>query len=255
MGWSGSKLFSLLLLPPLNLLLLGIAGLLFLKNSPRFGKLLIGLTLGLLYILSTPYFAARALRLIEPAALQTPSPADKVQAIVVLGAGTYFQAPDYGSDTVNRLGLERLRYAARLYHATAKPILVSGGSPQGSAISEAAQMKSALVNDFRIPVTWEESVSHTTYQSAMYCSKILKQAGIDRVYLVTHAWHMRRAVLSFEAAGFDVIPAPTGFALLPRDPVELYLPNPQGLFESYLFLHEVYGWIWYQIKVSIAKII
>lgn len=250
MGWLSTKFFSSFLLPPLNLLLLGMAGLLLLRLRPRLGKLLIGLALGLLYLLSTPYFTARLLKFIELPALQEPSPRDKAQAIVVLGAGTYFQAPDYGSDTVNRLGLERLRYAARLYRAAGKPILVSGGKPQGSTIPEAAQMKSVLENEFKVPVIWEESASHTTFESAMDSRSMLKAAGINRIYLVTHAWHMRRAVLAFEAAGFAVIPAPTGFTTLPPDPLELYLPNPLGLFESYLFMHEVCGWLWYQIMIS-----
>ena len=254
MGWFKSKLFSSFLVPPLNILLLGTAGLLLLKRHPRIGKLLIGLALGLLYLSSTPYFTARALKLIEPPALQESSYRDEAQAIVVLGAGTYFQAPDYGSDTVNRLGLERLRHAARLYRATAKPILVSGGKPQGSTISEAAQMKSALVNEFKIPVTWEESASHTTFESAADCRSMLKAAGINRIYLVTHAWHMSRAVLAFEAAGFSVIPAPTGFTTLPTDPLELYLPNPQGMFESYLFIHEVCGWLWYKLKILVEGV-
>ena len=171
-----------------------------------------------------------------------------------LSAGTYFQAPDYGSDTVNRLGLERLRYAARLYSATATPILVSGGKPQESTTSEAAQMKSVLVNDFKIPVTWEEPASHTTYESAFASRSMLKTAGINRIYLVTHAWHMRRAVLAFEAAGFAVIPAPTGFTTLPPDPPDLYLPNPQGLLESYLFMHEVCGWLWYKLKILVERV-
>ena len=39
------------------------------------------------------------------------------QAIVVLGGGTYFNVVEYGSDTVNRYSLERIRYAARLHQA------------------------------------------------------------------------------------------------------------------------------------------
>jgi len=84
MGWLSTKFFSTFLLPPLNLLLLGIAALFLLKLRPCLGKLLLGLTLALLYLLSTPYFAARALKFIEPAAMQEPSPQDKAQAIVVL---------------------------------------------------------------------------------------------------------------------------------------------------------------------------
>jgi uncharacterized SAM-binding protein YcdF (DUF218 family) len=83
---------------------------------------------------------------------------------------------------------------------------------------------------------------------------VLKAAGINQIYLVTHAWHMSRAVLAFEAAGFSVIPAPTGFTTLPTDPLDLYLPNPQGMFESYLFIHEVCGWLWYKLKILVERV-
>ena len=255
MAWSITKFLSAFLLPPLNLLLLGVIGLICIKHRLRLGKFLITLTLVLLYLLSTPWFALRALKLIEMPPLTELNRGDQAQAIVVLGGGTYLQAPDYGSDTVNRLGLERLRYAARLYRATQKPILVSGGKPQGGQHSEAVQMQAVLVNEFNIPVTWEEAASNTTYESAKFSRAMLKPAGVGSIYLVTHAWHMRRAMLAFEAAGFSVIPASTGFASLPSDPHELYLPNPQGLFASYVFMHEVFGWLWYQIKISAANII
>jgi len=252
MGWSGFRLLSSFLLPPLNIVLVGITGVLLLRHSPRVGKLLIILALGSLYLLSTPYLAGRILEFIEVPALRHPNISDNAQAIVVLGAGSYLQAPDYGSDTVNALGLERLRYAARLYRLTARPILVSGGKTQGN-LAEAIEMKSVLVNEFQVPVSWEESKSFTTFESAMNCRGILMPAGVKRIYLVTHAWHMRRAELVFQAAGFDVIPAATGFTTLAPASLELYLPSPEGMFESYLFIHEVLGWFWYQIRIYVAN--
>src|SRR3546814_16659183 len=41
----------------------------------------------------------------------------------------------------------------------------------------------------------------------------LRNAGVQRFYLVSHAWHMPRAMLSFEAAGLEPITAPTRFLL------------------------------------------
>lgn len=112
-------------------------------------------------------------------------------------------------------------------------------------------MTAVLVDDFKVPVKWEEAISNTTYENAKFSHEILKSAGINRIYLVTHAWHMRRAVFAFESAGFSVIPAPTGFASMPLDPLERYLPSAQGLFASCIFMHEVLGWLWYQIKARI----
>jgi len=48
------------------------------------------------------------------------------QAIVVLGAGRYTEAPEYaGKDTVSSIGLVRLRYAAELQRASGLPVLAA----------------------------------------------------------------------------------------------------------------------------------
>ena len=82
-----------------------------------------------------------------------------MQAIVILGGGTYFEAPEYGDHTVNRYGLERIRYGAYLHRYTRKPILVTGGDLLGIGSSEAGQMKSVLENEFQVPVKWTEDAS------------------------------------------------------------------------------------------------
>ena len=104
MGWFATNLISAFLLPPFNLILLGTAGLLLLKWRPRLGKLLIAVTLALLYLLSTPFFAELMLQRLETR--PPPGPFNSfdsgIQAIVVLGSGTYFDAPEYGGHTVSR---------------------------------------------------------------------------------------------------------------------------------------------------------
>ena len=54
MGWYATNLISAFLLPPLNLILLGMIGVLLLKGRPRLGKLLMVIALTLLYVLSSP---------------------------------------------------------------------------------------------------------------------------------------------------------------------------------------------------------
>ena len=39
----------------------------------------------------------------------------------------------------------------------------------------------------------------------------LEAAGVRRILLVTHAMHMKRARDAFEAAGLEVVPAPTAW--------------------------------------------
>jgi uncharacterized SAM-binding protein YcdF (DUF218 family) len=107
MSWTATNLVSAFLLPPLNLILLGALGVLLLKHHPRLGRFLLASTLVLLYLISTPFIAETMLQKFE-----TPYVADSVnsegQVIVVLGGGTYFNAVEYGGDTVSRYSLERI---------------------------------------------------------------------------------------------------------------------------------------------------
>ena len=76
----------------------------------------------------------------------------------------------------------------------------------------------------------------------------ISSAGISRIYLVTHAWHMPRAQAAFEYAGFAVIPAPTGYAVKRNRPPEDFVPSADGFVLSAHFCHEVLGAIWYRLK-------
>jgi uncharacterized SAM-binding protein YcdF (DUF218 family) len=237
-----AKVFSALLLPPASFILLGLAGLLVLSAKPRLGKSLIGLCLGLLYLLAMPLFAEWYLNSLEVPPLSRLDP--QAQAIVVLGAGTYFAAPEYGGDTVYPLALERLRYAAKLQRETGKPILASGGKT-GSSEPESLLMKQVLENGFRVPVRWTETKSRTTRENASLSLPILKEAGITHVYLVTHAWHMERAAREFRRTGMQVTQAPTGFTTRSDLTLLYFIPSARALLKSYYATHEVMGLVWY----------
>jgi uncharacterized SAM-binding protein YcdF (DUF218 family) len=206
----------------------------------------------LLYTLSTRFVADQLLHALE-APWRNPLVIGTGQAIVVLGAGRYFNAPEYGSDTVNAQALVRLRYAANLHRATGIPILVAGGSPDGAPHAEATDMAATLDQDFRVPVAWIEDKSHTTLESARLSRKLLGAAGIHTVYLVTHAWHMPRAVQAFEHSGFTVIPAPTGYATRYRITVLDFFPDARALADSSRWFHEVLGIAWYRIQLTPAS--
>ena len=73
-----------------------------------------------------------------------------------------------------------------------------------------------------------------------------------RVYLVTHASHMPRAVWSFENMGISTIPAPMGFTTLDKQLRETlgYYPSAYGLQLSSSALRERLGLMWYKHKYS-----
>lgn len=176
---------------------------------------------------------------------------DPPAAIVVLGSGRYTEAPEYDlNDTVSAQGLERLRYAAFLQRKTGLPILVSGGAPGGEDTTEAEHMQAVLSTDFRTNVKWVELESRTTMENARYSQVLLAAAKVRHIYLVTHAWHMRRAARAFESLGIKVTPAPTGYHTLGRAArlYSVYLPSAQGMYFSSVAIRERLGFIWYGLK-------
>ncbi len=248
-----TKLISAFLLPPLSLLLLALAGLLLLRSRPKLGRTLLASSIALLWLCSTPFMAESALHLLEGKPAAADFRTQSADAIVVLGGGTYFHAPEYGADTVSAPSLTRLRYAARLQHETGKPVMVSAGKPLGNDLSEAQQMKSVLEQEFNAPARWTEDASDNTWESARYSYLILHQAGIKRIYLVTHAWHMPRSVIAFRNAGFDVVPAPTAYTTRYRTSLLSFVPSAEAMVESSIFLHEGIGIIWYLLKIKFTE--
>lgn len=249
MAFLSMKVLSSALLPPLDLLLLATLGLLLLPFRRTSGLSLVAASVAGLVLLSMPAVGTALAGLLEsgyPKSLNL----EGAQAIVILGAGSYAEAPEYGSDTVAAATLERLRWGARLHRLSGLPIMVSGGNPYGTDTSEAAQMKAALNEDFRTEVSWLEDKSFNTLEGAGYARQQLAGAKIKRIALVTHAVHMRRARLAFEHAGFSVIEAPTAFSTLRPPGILSFLPSPQGLELSHAFLHEVIGLGWYHVSLA-----
>jgi len=247
-----AALIKALVLPPANLLLLGIVGLALRRRSPRWSFALTALSLLLLYLLATPIVSSFCLSLLEEPYVDPLS--RPAQAIVLLGGGTAGSAPEYGGDVVNDRTMSRLRYAARLQRSSGKPLLVSGGSVGGDTLPESQQMRAMLVDEMNVPVRWTEERSVDTFTNALESQRLLAPLGITRIYLVTHAWHMPRARLAFEHAGFTVVPAPTGFTRPHpgRPPKALdFVPRPSAVANSYYFWHEILGYLVYLARIRL----
>ncbi len=251
-----TTVIALLLVPPGVIILVGVLGLLLHVKRPWAGAAVIGIGIAALIALSLPLTGHELMTGLEvyapPLSPSLKKPGKNIHAIVVLGSGRYANAPEYGGDTVGSTDLVRLRYAAWLQHRTGLPILVSGGSPFGEAAPEADLMRKSLVQDFGAHVKWVEGKSRTTWENARYSRTLLVAAGIRHVYLVTNAWHMRRAAWAFETNGIEVTPAPTGFATLGAKYSGLlgYIPSAMGLELSATALRERLGFLWYNITHS-----
>jgi uncharacterized SAM-binding protein YcdF (DUF218 family) len=236
------KILLALILPPAGPTLLALFGLWLTRSKSRLwrgGGLWLGsLSLLALLILSLPVVGKVLNAGLERYPPISPDQLRQVQAIVVLGGGSYYSAPEYGGDTVSHATLERLRYAARLARDSHLPLLVSGGAPYGGR-AEGESMREVLEHEFGVKVRWVEVAARDTGENASLAAPILKRAGIRRVALLSHAWHLARAIPLFEKEGLEVTPAPMGFSTSPPSPLLGFLPG--GLGQSREALHEYLG--------------
>lgn len=236
------KILAQLLLPPVLPLLFVLVGLVWRRMFAW-----VGLVLAL--ALATP----ATVRLLSAPLEDTPtlSSVGHAQAIVILGADRTFSAPEYGGATVGRLSLERVRYGARLAKMSGLPVLVTGGSPGGAA-PEAQLMRAVLTEEFGVPVRWVEDHSRDTHENAQFSAAMLREAGLQRVVLVTHALHMKRAVKEFEAAGLSVRAAPMGrFSSIGHAAATgQWLPNANAAYFGWFALHEWLGNLAQAVRVD-----
>ena len=242
---------ALIMPPGLNILLI-ILGLILIRRFYRTGKYLMAFGFVSLIVLSLPVVKTGLFKLLEtyPALTKAQLARPSAQAIVILGGGMSPKTPEYDhQDTINGYALERVRYGAYLQRQTGLPILVSGGRVFHEYTAEAELMQKVLLQEFHVPTRWVENKSKNTMENAIFSQSMLNRDKIQRIYLVTQAWHMPRSVAAFRQTGLDVIPAPTGFeskklTIGYRD----FLPSAHSLAKANLWAHEVLGNLWYQFR-------
>lgn len=243
------KLLAALILPPAGPVLMALFGVWLMRSKSRRwqhgGLWLAALSLTGLLALSLPVVGNALMAPLEPHPPITRSRLAKAQAIVILGGGSYYGSPEYGGDTVGYTTLERLRYGARLARESRLPLLVTGGAPFGGR-PEGESMREALEHDFGVKVRWVEAASRDTAENASLSAPLLKAAGVTRIALVSHGWHLPRAIPLFEKQGFEVTPAPTVFSTGSPSIVEDLLPG--GMTRSRDALHEYLGQLYNRLK-------
>lgn len=245
-----TRIFETLLLPPAINIIMILLGFIFLRRFYRTGIFIMVSGFVLLIILSMPITASLSIRTLEATPVIDLNNV-QAQAIVVLGAGRYSDAPEYdGADSVSMLSLSRLNYAVYLHKKTGLPLLLSGGSPYGEYNSEAKLMQQTLQNNYSLQAQWQESQSNNTQANASMSYAILAKHNIKKIILVTHASHMPRANQAFINAGFKVTPAPMGFHRQNKQlsVILRLLPSVAGLAETHAVLREYMGQLWYWFR-------
>jgi len=235
-----SKLFTALFLPPgIFVIILFLAGFFAKKAKYIFFSAAV-----LLWALSSKFVANMLLYPLEHNYIQentTPS------AVVVLGGGTNSKdilkaSPD---------AFKREVYGILTAKQENLPLIFSGG---GSYKTKEAQNVKKDINLITKTCncnirTYYENKSLNTYQNAEYTAKLFEKLNLPkRIYLVTSAYHMKRAAAAFKKFGFEIVPKPVGFLSSDEYTFWDFLPGMNSLANSYKALHEYFGLLSFYLK-------
>lgn len=232
------------LLPPLGLALIGgLCGLLAWRGRRLAGLGAVLMAFGL-FLLSTPLAANLLMGSLERE--DTPALPDIAPgAIVILGAEIVGSRS--GVD-VGPLTLERLRAGAALHRRTGLPVLVTGGVLSAATPPLAKLMAASLNTDFGVPVRWIEPRAPDTRGNATFSILLLRDAGVGAAYIVTHGWHLPRALAAFQRHGLKTVGVPVRRARAASFRWSDWIARPDHLAESWFALREWTGRLVYALR-------
>ena len=257
---SWKPVLTSLLLPPVPLLLLTLVSARLILWRRMWGWLVLLLAMAAMWLTSCSAAGEWLQRhLLSPppalaperiAVLKRETAAHSNVAVVVLGGGRESTAPEYGVASLSPVTLERLRYAIWLGRQTGAPLLFSGGLGHAAepGASEAEVAADIAAREFGRPFRWTESSSRDTRENARYSAVLLRDNKIEQVVLVTHGWHMPRAVRAFQAAceqvggKWEIVPAPMGLAMRVERPALRWIPSSEGFLLVRSVVREKFGW-------------
>lgn len=200
-------------------------------------------------VLATPFGANGLMDFQESRAAASSACAAPAPTTIVLLAGSVRRVPvdadDYGS--LNLASVQRTLDAARLALETpGAELVISGGTRPGDTVAESALMAS-LAQRFGVAAASirTESDSRTTWENARFV-RALTPAVPKRIWLVTSAAHMPRALIAFRSAGFDACAWPGDLRSTRWRGVGDLLPTGGAISSSEAVLHELIGEIAYR---------
>jgi uncharacterized SAM-binding protein YcdF (DUF218 family) len=226
-----SKLFTYLFLPPgIFIFILLLASI----YAKKFKKLFLVSAL-ILYLISIKPISNM---LLLP--LESFSHKDNItpNAVVVLGGGV---------NPIDKLhasadAFKREVYGILIAKENSVPLIFTGGGIDNEAkyVKKDIKLITSTCNcDLK---TYFESSSKDTYENAKYTSELFKKLKLKKeIFLVTSAYHMKRAYKLFKHFGFKIITKPVGFLKKPINSTWDFFPSANSFYKSYKAIHEYFG--------------
>lgn len=175
----------------------------------------------------------------------------KADAVVMLGGMIDANSlrggrPEFGS------AVDRLTASLEIiFRKKADFVLISGGSGlmlQGG-LREGDVLRNYLAaQGFPAEKILSEAVSRNTRENAIESGKIISARKLQKIVLVTSAFHMPRSVACFRKAGIEVMPYPVDYRTAERTSFpESFFPSAQGIDDFSTAVREIVGLIAYKL--------
>lgn len=235
---------------PLVLILVFVAYGIF-KNKKAYS--ILGLVL--LYLSSTFIVADFLFEKIEGKGVRTIAAAQSADGIVVL-SGMLTHVASAAGPAYEWGDADRFFAGIDLYEAGKAPRLIftGGALPWDKVAQNEGMILKTFAQRMGVPEA-SISVSKDVQNTAQEAQAVweLFASHPPKILLVTSAFHMPRAQRLFEQQGFEVEAFPVDFrvrarAMTPMD----FLPNPQALGMTDLFMRELFGRFYYQLKTMFS---
>jgi uncharacterized SAM-binding protein YcdF (DUF218 family) len=176
---------------------------------------------------------------------------DTIDSIIVLGGGVKKGVPKSEESGIRptEISMQRLSEAVRIHNITAKKIIVTGGDPYKTGVSEAEISKKFLIElGIKESDIILEDRSKTTFENAQNCIEILKNEKLVKPVIVTSAIHINRATGSFEKAKIDAIYSASDYVYNDFMGIESFFPSGENIDNSRQALWEYIGILYYKIS-------
>ena len=240
------KMLPTFVLPIMLFIIVILLGLI--KNK----KKLIYISIGVLYIISTPIFSNNFFKLVEGSEYRKPiSAIDSADAIVVLSG--MLEINEVGDSTYVEWGdPDRFFGGIALFKAgKAQRLVFTGGKmPWDKAKKTEGEVlkEYAISNGIQPEKIFVTKYVENTADEATAVKELISPS--KRIMLVTSAYHMYRAKRLFEKQGFDVIAYKVDYKANrnKKNTIIYFLPSANNLELTEISIREILGRIFYLVK-------
>jgi len=244
------KIFNYIIFPPSLFIIILFAALYYTNKSRKKTVIFIAADIILLYFLSIEPVKDIILSPLEnfsaPINLREKNDADY---IVVLGGGTVNESPEEeGAGSLTPGSMKRALYGVYLAGIFEKPVIFCGGKFFQTQAESESDIALKIMKRFASAKTvlLQENQSRTTFENAAF---VKSRFNPKKIILVTSAYHMKRSLYSFNAAGVLCIPAPTDYRIDSFGfNATSFIPKTGEMDDIYKALKEYVGLVFYSLK-------